>query len=105
MEGGNSDEIASFFIILFCTIAGPAFGELTPQDLDKIRLIVKEEIEDEIKPMRAKIASLRGEIASIRIDIAEIRARLVNVEKQSAELAPLKDNVLNIQTRLDSVEK
>ncbi len=31
-------------LILFCVIAMPALGELTDADLDKIRLIVKEEI-------------------------------------------------------------
>ena len=39
----------SFISILFCAIALPALAELTPQDLDKIRLIVKEEIRSEIE--------------------------------------------------------
>ena len=34
--------------ILFCAIALPALGELTDADLDKIRLIVKEEVKTEI---------------------------------------------------------
>ena len=34
--------------ILFCAIALPAVGELTDADLDKIRLIVKEEVKTEI---------------------------------------------------------
>ena len=34
----------TFFSILFCTIALPALADLTPQDLDKIRLIVNEEV-------------------------------------------------------------
>ena len=34
--------------ILFCVIAFPALGELTDADLDKIRLIVKEEVKEEI---------------------------------------------------------
>lgn len=36
-----------FFSILFCTIALPTLAELMPQDLDKIRLIVNEEIKKE----------------------------------------------------------
>ena len=35
-------------LILFCVIALPALGELTAADLDKIRLIVKEEVKTEI---------------------------------------------------------
>ena len=36
-----------FLTILFCVIAMPALAELTDADLDKIRLIVNEEIEAE----------------------------------------------------------
>lgn len=35
---------ALFFFATFFFIVSPVFGELTPQDLDKIRLIVKEEV-------------------------------------------------------------
>ena len=35
------------FSLLLCVIAMPASGELTDADLDKIRLIVKEEIKVE----------------------------------------------------------
>ena len=35
-------------LIVFCAIAMPALGELTDADLDKIRLIVREEIKAEI---------------------------------------------------------
>ena len=38
--------------LLFCAIALPALGELTDADLDKIRLIVKEEIQEELKPIK-----------------------------------------------------
>ena len=36
------------FSILFCVIAMPALAELTDADLDKIRLIVKDEVKSEI---------------------------------------------------------
>ena len=36
------------FSILLCAIALPALGELTAADLDKIRLIVKDEIKKEV---------------------------------------------------------
>ena len=47
--------------ILFYTIALPTFAELTDADLDKIRLIVKEEIE----PVKADISKLKTEVASL----------------------------------------
>ncbi len=37
------------FSILFSAIALPTFGELTDADLDKIRLIVKEEVDPKNK--------------------------------------------------------
>ncbi len=48
--------------ILFCVIALPAFGELTDADLDKIRLIVKEEVKTEITAVRQEIAGVRQEM-------------------------------------------
>ena len=63
------------FSILFCAIALPALGELTDTDLNKIRLIINEEIEKEIKPIKADIVSLKT-------DVAWIRGKLENVDKQ-----------------------
>ena len=63
------------FSILFSAIAMPAIGELTDADLDKIRLIVKEEIKEEIKPLKADIDSLKT-------DVARLDGRLTGVEKQ-----------------------
>ena len=48
--------------ILFSAIALPAFGELTDADLDKIRLIVKEEVKAEITAVRQEIADVRQEL-------------------------------------------
>ena len=44
-----------FLSILFCIIAMPAFAELTDADLDKIRLIVREEIKAEIKASETRL--------------------------------------------------
>ena len=62
-----------FLSILFCVIAMPALAELTDADLDKIRLIVKEEI----KP-------LNDEIGTLKTDVARLDGRLTGVEKQIA---------------------
>ncbi len=85
-----------FFSILFCAIALPSFAELTPQDLDKIRLIVKEEIEKEIEPLKAEIASVKDEIASVKDEIASVKqdvaslsGRVAGIEKQITWLMSL----------------
>ena len=57
--------------ILFCAIALPGFAELTDADLDKIRLIVNEEL----KPIEADIVLLKT-------DTAWIRGKLESVDKQ-----------------------
>jgi hypothetical protein len=64
-----------FLSMLFCAIALPVLGELTDTDLNKIRLIINEEIEEEIKPIKADIVSLKT-------DVAWIRGKLENVDKQ-----------------------
>lgn len=66
-----------FFSILFSVIALPALGTLTDADLDKIRLIVKEEIKAESteikKDLKEDIASLRMEFKE---DIAAVKKTL-----------------------------
>ena len=55
-----------FFFAAFFVIISPTFGELTSQDLDKIRLIVKEEVSESEERLGAEIAEsekrLRAEI-------------------------------------------
>ena len=86
-----------FFSILFYAIALPALGELTPQDLDKIRLIVKEEIKAEITELKQ-----------------EIKEDIANSEKNMREYINLKVDSVNtkvgskvdsVNTKVDSVEE
>ena len=72
--------------ILFCAIALPALGELTDADLDKIRLIVKEEVKTEI-------AGVRQEIAGVR---QELKAEIAGSEKRIKEY---------IDVKIEGVEK
>ena len=71
-----------FSTILFCAIALPALSELTDADLDKIRLIVKEEIKEELKPIKAEIGSIKADTSTLKIDGARLEGRLNGVEKQ-----------------------
>ena len=50
------------FSILLCALAMPAMGELTDTDLDKIRLLVNEEL----KPLKADMETLKTEVAYMR---------------------------------------
>ena len=61
--------------ILFCAVALPTSAALTDADLDKIRLIVKEEITEELKPIKADIGGLKE-------DVARLDGRMTGVEKQ-----------------------
>ena len=72
--------------ILFWAIALPALGELTDADLDKIRLIVKEEVKTEITAVKQEIIAVRQ----------ELKAEIASSEKRVKEY---------INIRIDSVEK
>jgi hypothetical protein len=60
-----------FISILFYAIALPVFGELTETDLNKIRLV----IEEELKPIKADIVTLQT-------DVAWVRGKLDGIDKQ-----------------------
>ena len=68
-----------FLSVIFCAIALPVFGDLTETDLNKIRLIINEEIEEAIKPIKADIVTLQT-------DVAWIQGKLENVGKQITHL-------------------
>ena len=75
--------------ILFYAIAMPVFAELMPQDLDKIRLIVNEEIKKEssatnekIDKTHEKIDRLDTRIQTVEKDVSWVRGKLDGVEKQ-----------------------
>ena len=71
--------------ILFCTIVMPAFADLTPQDLEKIRSIIKEEVDPlktEIASIKTEIKSIKDDITSLKIDVAGMKGRLEGVDNQ-----------------------
>ena len=63
--------------ILFCVIAMPALAELTDADLDKIRLIVQEEIKKETTITHRKIDGLDARLRNVETNIAELRGRSI----------------------------
>lgn len=68
-----------FLSILFSAIALPAFGALTDADLDKIRLVVKEEIKAEIATVRQE---LKEDIATVK---QELKAEIATVRQALEE--------------------
>lgn len=64
--------VLCFSVCLFA-LAMPSFADLTQQDLNEIRLIVKEEIEkvikEEINPIKVEIASVKGEVAQVQREL------------------------------------
>ena len=61
-----------FLSLLLCGIAMPAMGALTDADLDKIRLIVKEEVKKESTITNAKIDALDTRLRTVETDVALI---------------------------------
>ena len=84
-----------YFSILLCAIATPAFAALTDADLDKIRLIVKEEIEKEIKP-------LKDDIEQLKVDVARLDGRITGVD---GRITGLEGRIIGIEGRITGIEK
>ena len=87
-----------FFSILFCIIALPALAELTPQDLDKIRLVVK----DELVPIKADIAQLDTRLGNVEAAVSSLTGRIdgLDTRLRNVEVA-----VGAFTGRIDGVEK
>lgn len=70
----------------------PAFADLTPQDLEKIRSIIKEEVDPlktEIASMKTEIKSIKDDIKSLKDDVAWTRGKLEGVDKQISHVTYL----------------
>ena len=94
--------------ILFWAIALPALGELTDADLNKIRLIVKEEVKTEITGVRQEIAGvkqeLKAEIAGVK---QELKAEIAGVKQElKAEIAGSEKRIKDyIDAKIEGVDK
>ena len=66
-----------FLSIFLYAITLPALGVLSPEDLDKIRLIVKEEVE----PIKTEVASIKQDIASLNGRVDDLSERIEGIEK------------------------
>ena len=86
------------FSIVFCTIVMPVFADLTPQDFDKFRALLKEELD----PLKAEIKALDKRLQKVEQDISWIRGKLEGVDKQFDAVDKRFDAV---DKRFDAVDK
>ena len=78
-----------FLAILWCAISLPALAELTPEDLDKIRLIVKEEVD----PVKRDVAIIQGQLQGIDKRFDDVNKRFDDVNKRFDDVNKRFDDV------------
>ena len=72
--------------IVFCVIAMPALGALTDADLDKIRLIVKEEVKSEIAVSETRMKeSIAASETRMKESISEVKSEITISETRMKE--------------------
>ena len=93
-----------FFSLAFFVVTSPVQGALTPQDLDKIRLIVKEEITASETRLRAEITASE---AQFRTEIAASETRMKEYVDIKFEEVDTKFNEVNtkIDIKIDELDK
>ena len=93
-----------FFFAAFFVIISPTFGELTSQDLDKIRLIVKEEVSEVETRLRAEIAESEKRL---RAEITESEKRLrAEIAKSESNMKDYVDTKFEgVNAKFESVDK
>ena len=73
-------------LILFSATVLPTFAALSDVDLDKIRLIVTEEVtkelDKELAPIKVSIAQIDTRLQNVEIAIGALTGRIDGVEKQ-----------------------
>ncbi len=79
-------------LMLIVLISTPAISQLDQNDLNKIRLLIAEEL----KPIQKEIQTLKTELKS---EITSVRSEL------KGEIASVKEDVASLSGRLDGVEK
>ena len=72
-------KIVLAFLILLCVFTSPTFAALTEADIHKIRLIVTEAIQEEIKPIKTDIATLKTDMAVMKTEVANLK-ETVNIK-------------------------
>ena len=84
-----------FFSILFCTIALPTLGELTDADLDKIRLIVREEVKAEVKAEIMASEARMKEYINLKLDNVSTEFKRVDsqIKTNNSEIGAIRNQI------------
>jgi len=67
--------------LLLLSIVLSAQAELSKDDLNQIRLIIKEEIKAELMPIKTEITSMKADIVSLKESVARLDGRVDGIEK------------------------
>ncbi len=86
-------------LILLCAFALPAFTELTDTDVDKIRLLINEEL----KPIKADIEELKADVETLKTEAAVVRTEIQHL-KGTLKIG-LETNQKNFDSKFESLEK
>ena len=94
------------FSILFCAITMPAMSALTDADLDKIRLIVKEEVKKEVMPLINDINTLKTEGAIRQTEIKNLKETMnKGFENVQKNFENVQKDFENVQSRINDIQK
>ena len=77
--------------ILLCAITLPAIGALSPDDLNEIRLIIKEAVEP-----------IKADIGTIKQDIAKLNGRIDGVD---GRIGGVDGRIIDLGERIEGIEK
>ena len=80
-------------------LASPAHSELTQQDLDKIRLLVKEEVSKSIADSQAQMK----QYIDLKIQNVETQIKTVEAQIQAVE-TKVEKGLQNVETQIQAVE-
>ena len=85
------------FSMLFCAIALPGFAELTDADLNKIRLVVQEEVKKEIESAETRIKEyIDLKIEGVDKQFAGVDKQFAGVDKQFVSVNSQITHVQNV---------
>ena len=87
--------------ILFCVIAMPVFAALTDADLDKIRLIVREEIKAEVKASETRLKEyIDLKLENVNTEFKRIDSRIDSQSKRVDDQVKTTDSQIGYMRNL-----
>ena len=90
-----------FLSLLFCVIAMPVFAALTDADLDKIRLIVREEIKAEVKASETRLKEyIDLKLENVNTEFKRIDSRIDSQSKRVDDQVKTTDSQIGYMRNL-----